>query len=341
MRGKLPGAGLPTCPANVESVSVETVYSLSGDVPPVEIPIEADDFGLWPGALTVGSIRQVCSIRKISAGGAIVHVDGPIAPGERLDLELMTGEQLGGTIAWQRGAEVGLRFDEPIDVFALIAQDIVSQPGERRRMPRVELIVQGLLETEQGTELVTTRDISQGGAKIDMPFALPVDARVLITLDGLPPLKGVVRWSDDHVAGIAFLPELRWQELMLWLKERRKRREAPLAAPEPERPAPPAAAAPALKEDGESVQLNLHARVREGTRRWSIEVAAITARSVTFDSFAALGMGSLLWIVLPGLEGWPARIVSAEGYRFTCEFTQPLHPAVLERILALARSQQA
>jgi hypothetical protein len=317
----------------MESVSVETVYSLSGEVPPVESPIEADDVGLWPGALTVGSIRQVCSIRKISAGGALVHVDGPIAPGERLDLELMTGEQLGGTVAWQRGSEVGLRFDAPIDVFAVIAQDIVSQPGERRRMPRVELVVQGLLETEEGTEVVTTRDISQGGAKIDVPFALAPDARFLISLDGLPPLQGVVRWSQDHVAGIAFLPELRWQELMLWLKERRKgRSEAPLAAPEPEIATPPAAA-PAAEE---SVQLNLQARVREGTRRWSIEVSAITARSVTFDSFAALGMGSLLWIVLPGLEGWPARIVAADGYRFTCEFTQPLHPAVLERILSLA-----
>jgi hypothetical protein len=313
---------------------LETVYSLSGEVPPVESPIEADDVGLWPGALTVGSIRQVCSIRKISAGGAIVHVDGPIAAGERLDLELMTGEQLGGTVAWQRGAEVGLRFDAPIDVFAVIAQDIVSQPGERRRMPRVELVVQALLETAAGTELVTTRDISQGGAKIDVPFTLKPEERILVTLEGLPPLPSVVRWSEGHVAGIAFLPELRWQDLMLWLKERRKRRAAPLAAPEPE--PPPAAAAP-LEED--SVQLNLHARVREGTRRWSIDVAAITARSVTFDSFAALGMGSLLWIVLPGLEGWPARIVAVDGYRFTCEFTQPLHPAVLERILAVARER--
>ena len=101
----------------------------------------------------------------------------------------------------------------------------------------------------------------------------------------------------------------------------------------PDRPAAPAAEPGA--EAG--VQLNLPARVREGTRRWSIEVASITTRAVTFDSFAALGLGSLLWIVLPGLEGWPARIVSVDGYRFTCEFTQPLHPAVLERILTLAK----
>ena len=312
---------------------METIYSLSGEVPPVDDVAGADDIGLWPGALTVGSIRKVCSIRKLSAGGAIVQVDGPVTPGERLDLELMTGEQLVGTIAWQRGQEVGLRFDEPIDVFAVIAQDIVSQPGERRRMPRVELVVQALLETAGGTELVTTRDISQGGAKLDVPFALKVDERVLVTLDGLPPQPGVVRWSDEHVAGIAFLPELRWQELMVWLKERRrKKREAPLAAPEPA--APPPLPEP---EQEEGIQLNLPARVREGTRRWSIDVSSITTRTVCFDSFAALGMGSLLWVVLPGLEGWPARIVAADGYRFTCEFTQPLHPAVLERILKLAK----
>lgn len=312
---------------------METIYSLSGDVPPVDEAFGVDDAGLWPGALTVGSIRTVCSIRKLSAGGAIVQVDGPVTVGEKLDLELMTGEQLVGTIAWQHGTEVGLRFEAPIDVFAVIAQDIVSQPGERRRMPRVELVVQALLETANGTELVTTRDISQGGAKLDVPFQLKVEERVLVTLDGLPPQPGVVRWSTEHVAGIAFLPEVRWQELMVWLKERRKqKRQLPLAAPEPA--APPV---PEPEEEEVGVQLNLPARVREGTRRWSIDVNSITTRTVSFDSFAAIGMGSLLWVVLPGLEGWPARIVAADGYRFTCEFTQPLHPAVLERVLKLAK----
>lgn len=312
---------------------METVYSLSGEVPPVDVPIEADEIGLWPGALTAGSVRQVCSIRKISAGGAVVHVDQEIEIGERLELELMTGEQLGGTIVWRRGLEVGLSFDAPVDVFALIAQDIVSQPGERRRMPRVETICTALLESAKGTELVTTRDISQGGVKVDVPFALVPEERIMITVDGLPPIQSVVRWSQENVAGIAFLPELRWQELMLWLKGRRAAGpEDTLGAPGADRAAPPA-----IEPGAEAgVQLNLPARVREGTRRWSIDVTAITTRSVTFDSFAALGLGSLLWVVLPGLEGWPARIVTVDGYRFTCEFTQPLHPAVLERILALA-----
>jgi hypothetical protein len=315
--------------------SVETIYSLSGDVPAADVGEESDDVALWPGALTSGSVRRGCSIRKISAGGAILHCDHDVEIGERLELELMNGEQLAGRVAWRRGGEVGLSFDTQIDVFAIIAQDIVSQPGERRRMPRVELTCSALLDIDGRSHPVTTRDVSQGGVKLDVPYPLAAEEKVTVTLEGLRPVEGVVRWSAGNLAGIAFLPELRWQELMLWLKERRRsafhHEAAPLA------PAPTSTDIPARDED-HGIALNLPARVREGTRRWQIDVASITTRSVAFDSFAALRIGSLLWIVLPGLEGWPARIVSVEGYRFTCEFTQPLHPAVLERVLALAKN---
>jgi hypothetical protein len=325
------------------SISVETIYSLSGEVPAAEARQEHDESALWPGALISGSVRRACAVRKLSAGGAILHCDHDVEPGDRLELELMNGEQLAGHVAWRRGGEVGLSFDSQIDVFAIIAQDIVSQPGERRRMPRVEIVCSALIETEGGTELVTTRDVSQGGIKIDVPFTLKPEQKVTVTLEGFRPVEGVVRWSQDSVAGVAFLPELSWQELMLWLKERRGSafREgcAPFAPPREvaggERPAE------AGEAGEEGIALNLPARVRDGTRRWTIEVASITARSVAFDSFAALRIGSLLWIVLPGLEGWPARIVSVEGYRFSCEFTQPLHPAVLERILTLAKEKRA
>jgi hypothetical protein len=315
--------------------SVETIYSLSGEVPVADAIREGDDdVALWPGALTSGSIRRACSIRKLSAGGAVLHCDHDVAIGERLELELTNGEHLAGRVVWRRGGEVGLSFDTQIDVFAIIAQDIVSQPGERRRMPRVELSCAALLDVAGRSHPVTTRDVSQGGAKLDVPFPLAAEEKVTVTLDGLRPVEGVVRWSAGNLAGIAFLPELRWQELMLWLKERRKSAFHQAAAPAPA----PAAAPASVPDIDEGISLNLPARVREGTRRWQIDVASITTRSVAFDSFAALGIGSLLWIVLPGLEGWPARIVSVEGYRYTCEFTQPLHPAVLERVLSLARN---
>lgn len=330
--------------AQLEEARVETVFCLSGDVPNAERCGDGPDRSdLQPGAVVLGSIRQVCFLRKISGGGAVLHLDSPVEPGACLELELMTGEKLTGTVAWRQGAEVGLRFDEPLDVFAIIARDLVSQPGERRRMPRIELRCPAVVETRGGTQLATTRDVSQGGAKIDITAPLAPEEPVRIILEDFRALDAVVRWSNGPVAGIAFVPELEWQELMPWLKAQR---DAALRT-RPPRPAFEARAQPSLPAtDPEpapegSVALNLPARVREGTRRWNIEVASITARSVQFDSFAALRLGTLLWIVLPGLEGWPARIVGIDGYRFTCEFTQPLHPAVLERILALAGEKPA
>ena len=315
---------------------LDTVYSLSGEVPPIEAAVEeADASVLQPGSLVLGSVRQVCLIRKISAGGAVLHADLPVEEGGRLELELETGEHLDGCIAWRRGSELGLRFDEPIDVLPILARNLVSQPGERRRMPRVEVYCPARLDLGTRTVLVTIRDIAQGGAKIETPFTAMPDDRFVITPEGLRPIASVVRWSNGNVAGIAFEPELEWQELMPWFKARRDAPTANFGAA----PAPPAPhEAPAQSEAGQpgGVQLNLPARVREGTRRWSIDVASLSARTVEFDCYAALRLGTLLWIVLPGLEGWPARIVAIDGYRFTCEFTQPLHPAVLERILASA-----
>lgn len=314
---------------------MDTVYSLSSDVPPLDAALlVAEDSSLQPGALIVGSIRQLCLIRKISAGGAVLHADLPVEAGQRLELELETGEQLDGMIAWRRGLEFGLRFDERIDVLPILARNLASQPGERRRMPRVEIAAPALIETGSGTELVTTRDIAQGGAKVETPHPLKLDERVTITPEGLRPIEGVVRWVEGRIAGVSFQPELAWQELIPWLRARRD------AVPASFLPSEGMLDADTSLDDPveAGVQLNLPARVREGTRRWSIDVSTLTTRNVEFECFAALRLGTLLWIVLPGLEGWPARIIGIDGYRFTCEFTQPLHPAVLERVLALASS---
>lgn len=320
---------------------MDTVFSLSGEVPPADPPAaEGDGSVLQPGALVVGSVRQICLIRKISAGGAVLHADLPVDEGRRLELELETGEQLEGTIVWRRGSELGLRFDGELDVLPIVARNLASQPGERRRMPRIELSCPALLETAAQSAMVTIRDVAQGGVRIDSPVPLAAEDQVTIFPEGLRPIDGVVRWSSGEAAGLAFRPELQWQELMPWLRARRT------ATPSDFLPPGPAIEIRSFSPDGErrepgSVQLSLPARVREGTRRWTIDVGSLTSRTVEFDCYAALRLGTLLWIVLPGLEGWPARIVGVEGYRFTCEFTQALHPAVLERILAVARGAAA
>ena len=97
---------------------LDTVYSLSGDVPAMAPP---DDPGAFfqPGALVLGSVRQICQIRKLGSGGAVLHVDVPVEPEARLELELEDGETLEGVVAWRQGSEIGLKFDRAIDIGAM------------------------------------------------------------------------------------------------------------------------------------------------------------------------------------------------------------------------------
>lgn len=315
----------------------ETTFSFVAEVPePNWQPVAFDRSRFDSGVAIRGTARSVCFLRRLTSAGAIIHADFDAVIGERLSLELGGGQRLDGIVVWQSGFEAGLKFERPVDVFAVIARNLVSMPGERRRMPRIELNCAAYIEAASGTEMATTRDVSHGGVKIESGLRLEAGDSVQVTLDGLFPLAGVVRWVGDGLAGIGFMPEPSWHELMPWLKEMRAlaaRRPEPARAPAPAAQRHPALARLDDRDEG-SVHLNLPARVREGTRRWNIQVKSLTAEAVEFESFSPINLGALLWVVLPGLEGWSARVTRVEGHRFTCGFTHPLHPLVLERILA-------
>lgn len=311
----------------------ETLFSLAEELPAGD-DVHEDNNDLQPGSITRGSLKEICFLRKITPLGAVLQVQSKRRLGERLDLTLMTGERLAGTVTWATDEELGLRFDDTADIFGLIARNLVRQPGDARRMPRIEVRCQAWLEAGSRRDRVILRNLSDGGARIDTRLPLVVHEQVVLAPDGFRPIEAEVRWVDGAAVGLSFAPALSWQELMPWLRQRQpvaSRRAAPLpprvadVIPNPPIPAP----------ERQSIGLNLPAKVREGTKRWSIEIEAIDTREVRFSCYGALEPGRLFWISLPGLEGWPARIAEINGYAVTCQFTQPLHPAVLERVLAL------
>jgi PilZ domain len=314
----------------------DTIFSFS-DEPPRALHGEGDgDRGrLQPGSVAHGSLREICFVRRIGPVGALLCMDHPPAPGARLDLDLLTGDRLTGIVERVEGSDVSLRFDEPADMFAIIARNLVKQPGDARRMPRIEVSAAAWLEAGSRREVVKLRNISDGGARIETRVPLVVHEQVVLTLDNFRPAPGIVRWVQGNAAGIAFTPELPWHELMPWLRRRHRPRVAS-AAKASITPPTDVAAAPPREEKGD-VTLSIAARVREGSRRWAIEVESIDTRQISFRSYAGVDPGRLFWITLPGLEGWPARVVSVDGYSITCAFTQPLHPAVLERVLSSRR----
>jgi hypothetical protein len=199
---------------------VETSFSFSELVPspPERRSQERHITILRVGTLIIDGRRELCLIRNLSAGGLMAHVYSPVRAGQRVTVELKSNQQIEGSIVWVREANAGIAFDAPVDVAELLANPAVLSNGWRPRLPRVEIDRLATLRAGARTYWVQTRDISQGGVKIETDQPLEVDSEVVLTLENFRPLAGSVRWHNGSACGIAFNQLIPFEELIAWLR---------------------------------------------------------------------------------------------------------------------------
>lgn len=170
------------------------------------------------GTITVGGRRELCLIRNVSGGGLRAHVYSPVSEGEAVSVELKTNQQTSGTITWVQDGSIGVQFDEPIDVEGLLASQNEGDHGWSSRMPRAEVDRLGELRVGARIYPINTRDISQGGVRVEIDHPLRVGDQVVLTLQKWRPIEGVVRWYQEDQGGVAFNQVVPFKELMEWLK---------------------------------------------------------------------------------------------------------------------------
>jgi hypothetical protein len=206
----------------VEEDSVETtLYSLSASP-----PTQPDRRGgerylrlLRVGSITIEGRRELCLIRNISAGGMMIRAYSNIPVGTSLSIELKQGDPINGVVQWLKDDLAGVSFDQTIDVIDLLA---ISDDRPRPRLPRIE--IDCTICVRQEADVVRTRgiNISQGGVCVERTADLNVGGDVVVTLPGLTPAAGVLKWSSDNSFGIAFNRALVLSELVDWLKNQQE-----------------------------------------------------------------------------------------------------------------------
>jgi len=169
------------------------------------------------GKLVKQGSQQLCLIRNISSGGLMAHVYAPHAIGDRVEIELKSDERLVGEVIWVKDGHVGVRFDGAVEVSDILTHR-PGVDGRKSRAPRLDVTCRARLKVGEDRYRVQIRDISQGGVKVEIDEALDADSDVLVSVDGLAPIKGVVRWWRDGVAGIAFLRSIPFDALTGWLE---------------------------------------------------------------------------------------------------------------------------
>jgi hypothetical protein len=194
-----------------------TIYSLAACAPTQPDRRENERYLslLRVGALVLEDRRELCLIRNISAGGMMIRAYSPIAVGSVVSIELKQGDPLRGAVQWVADGLTGIRFDSPIDVVSLL-----TPPGEgpRPRLPRIEIDCTAWVRVDG--EVVRTRaiNVSQGGIRVESQSRFTVGADVVVTLPGLTPGAGVVKWKDGEAYGISFNRALILSELVEWLQ---------------------------------------------------------------------------------------------------------------------------
>jgi hypothetical protein len=210
----------------VEQMPVETtLYSLA-DAPPAPAERRESDRQLTlfrVGSLMIGDRRELCLIKNISSGGMLIRAYCAIALGTRVSVELKCGESVDGTARWIKDETVGVEFDTPVDVVELLA---TSMEGPRPRMPRIEVDCVAWIRDGADVHRVSARDVSQGGVKVTSERPLRVGSEIMVTLPGLPPVAGIVRWYDEGCYGLTFNKVLPLPLLVGWLHEQRERLRA-------------------------------------------------------------------------------------------------------------------
>lgn len=204
----------------MEELPIETTtYSMSS-APPPKANRRADERHLTlfrVGAICIGDRRELCLVKNISAGGALIRAYCTLDEGSALQVELKQGQPIRGTVNWVKGSDAGITFDQRVDVLDLLKSSV----DERRpRMPRVEVACVAFVREGATVHRCQVINVSQGGLSVITASAMTVGGDVTVTLPGLPPQGAVVRWRDETRYGITFNTVLPLAGLVEWLHSR-------------------------------------------------------------------------------------------------------------------------
>ena len=95
---------------------------------------------------------------------------------------------------------------------------------------------------------------------------------------------------------------------------------------------------PRRSRKSERVPLEIGAGLRQrGAAGVTVQIVDLSTDGFKAATHLELYAGTDVWLRLPGLEACHAQVMWAEGHYVGCAFLRPLHPAVVDMIVAKGR----
>lgn len=198
-----------------------TVFTMSLDMPaPEQAPRESKRRSVLRVAkLTTAHSEALCRIRNISAGGLTAETPTRHKVGEQVCVELSPHQKISGVVAWMTDSAVGIEFEQDVDLEVALTHKMPAGDVSHRP-PRINLSCRAVVRIGAIYHTAEVHDISQGGIKVELGDPRCVGDDAVVTVDGLRPVHGTVRWQKNGRAGIAFHQPIPFQVLASWFGER-------------------------------------------------------------------------------------------------------------------------
>ena len=168
---------------------------------------------LAPVLLESAEFSGFCLISNLTAEGMKAQAYGWFSREQPISIHFTSHHRIEGRLVWFGSGEVGVNFNERIDVAAVLAGLGGAGPFRGPDRP-VRLPVQCLAEVSVGNSFGITEvgDISQRGVKILTPLHR-VGQEVAVQVEELDERMATVRWIRSGSTGLAFTKPLSLREL--------------------------------------------------------------------------------------------------------------------------------
>jgi hypothetical protein len=179
-----------------------------------------------------GKTHQV-DLVNLSAGGAMIRGSFEVRLWDMLELEITDGPRFEGAVRWIKDDQVGVEFahetlidcdpkkraevlleviqrsfpDQKVNLEQEQEGEIARQPEEdlgNRGEKRHPLIWKGEIHYAFDSNPVRLRNVSAGGALLDVITFYPVGAEVMLDLGGAGQFEAVVTWAHEDQVGVKF-----------------------------------------------------------------------------------------------------------------------------------------
>lgn len=179
------------------------------------------------GRLEAPESDDICLVSDISPIGARVQTAQPLAPGERVMLELGEVTHIPARVCWVANGSAGLEFAgmvdlEPVFVHPEAGQGDAGGPaGEatRRAYPRIRRCGAVRIFHQGHASTGNLVNVSPGGGcvALDGDSLLRAGDWVGIAVAGMPEREATIRWADDNRIGFSFDCPMPLWKLDRWL----------------------------------------------------------------------------------------------------------------------------